>query len=265
GPVWYDAHNVEYTMKQSILSNSSCHEELLNQVWKVEQQACLQSDYVYTCSADDAKQLQERYQVDSGKFLVVPNGVDLQASPFLPLNQKLGLKKRLGLTRFTAIFIGSWHGPNIEAVAWLKTLAEECPHIDIFILGSVCNHPILEVVPTNMKLFGVVGSAQKNTLIHAADVALNPMEEGSGTNLKMLEYAALGTLIISTPFGNRGLDFEHKKHLILAQRSGIASALNEVINDFYDVSLYQDNALLLCKSNYCWSVINQTLSRIPIH
>ena len=116
-----------------------------------------------------------------------------------------------------------------------------------------------------MKLFGVVGSAQKNTLIHAADVALNPMEEGSGTNLKMLEYAALGTLIISTPFGNRGLDFEHKKHLILAQRSGIASALNEVINDFYDVSLYQDNAFLLCKSNYCWSVINQTLSRIPIH
>jgi hypothetical protein len=91
------------------------------------------------------------------------------------------------------------------------------------------------------------------------------MEEGSGTNLKMLEYAALGTLIISTPFGNRGLDFEHKKHLILAQRSGISSALNEVINDFYDVSLYQDNALLLCKSNYCWSVINQTLSRIPIH
>ena len=265
GPVWYDAHNVEYTMKQSILSNSSGHEELLNQVWKVEQQACLQSDYVYTCSADDAKQLQERYQVDSGKFLVVPNGVDLQASPFLPSKQKVGLKKRLVLTRFTAIFIGSWHGPNIEAVAWLKTLAEECPHIDIFILGSVCNHPILEVVPNNMKLFGVVGSAQKNTLIHAADVALNPMEEGSGTNLKMLEYAALGTLIISTPFGNRGLDFEHKKHLILAQRSGISSALNEVINDFYDVSLYQDNALLLCKSNYCWSVINQTLSRIPIH
>jgi len=265
GPIWYDAHNVEYTMKQSILSKSNDHEALLNQVWKVEQQACLQSDYVYTCSADDAKQLQERYQVDSGKFLVVPNGVDLQASPFLPSNQKIGLKKRLGLTRFTAIFIGSWHGPNIEAAAWLKTLADECPHIDILILGSVCKHSILDVVPTNMKLYGVVDSAQKNTLIHAADVALNPMEEGSGTNLKMLEYAALGTLIISTPFGNRGLGFEHKKHIILAQRSGISSAINEVVNDFYDVTLYQNNAFLLCKSNYCWYVINQTLDSIPIH
>ena len=265
GPIWYDAHNVEYTMKQSILSNLSANEALLNQVWEVEQQACLQSDYVYTCSADDAKQLQERYKVDSGKFLVVPNGVNLQASPFLPSNQKIGLKKRLGLTRFTAIFIGSWHGPNIEAAAWLKTLADECPHIDIIILGSVCNHPILEVVPTNIKLYGVVDSAQKNTLIHAADVALNPMEEGSGTNLKMLEYAALGTLIISTPFGNRGLDFEHKKHILLAQRSGISSAINEVINDFFDVTLYQNNAFLLCKSNYCWHVINQTLGRIPIY
>ena len=265
GPIWYDAHNVEYTMKQSILSNLSANEALLNQVWEVEQQACLQSDYVYTCSADDAKQLQERYKVDSGKFLMVPNGVNLQASPFLPSNQKIGLKKRLGLTRFTAIFIGSWHGPNIEAAAWLKTLADECPHIDILILGSVCKHPILEVVPANIKLYGVVDSAQKNTLIHAADVALNPMEEGSGTNLKMLEYAALGTLIISTPFGNRGLDFEHKKHIILAQRSGTSSAINEVINDFFDVTLYQNNAFLLCKSNYCWHVINQTLGRIPIY
>ena len=111
----------------------------------------------------------------------------------------------------------------------------------------------------------MVDSAQKNTLIHAADVALNPMEEGSGTNLKMLEYAALGTLIIATPFGNRGLDFEHKKHIILAQRSGTSSAINEVINDFYDVTLYQNNAFLLCKSNYCWHVINQTLGRIPIY
>ena len=59
--------------------------------------------------------------------------------------------------------------------------------------------------------------------------------------------------------------FEHKKHILLAQRSGISSAINEVINDFFDVTLYQNNAFLLCKSNYCWHVINQTLGRIPIH
>jgi glycosyltransferase involved in cell wall biosynthesis len=40
----------------------------------------------------------------------------------------------------------------------------------------------------------------------AADVAVNPMTEGSGVNLKLLEYLAAGLPTISTPFGMRGLE-----------------------------------------------------------
>lgn len=262
GPVWYDAHNVEYAMKQAILANSDASEELLQQVWEVERQACIHSDYVYTCSNEDASQLQRYYQVDANKCLVVPNGVDLQASPFLSASSKKGLKQRLGITRFTAIFIGSWHGPNIEAVAWLKTLACECPDIDIFILGSVCKHPVLDNTPDNIKLFGVVSAAQKNSLIHAADIALNPMEEGSGTNLKMLEYASLGTLILATEFGNRGLVFESHKHLILAKRSSFHLVINRLITEKVNYANYQNDAYLVCESRYCWQSISSTLGII---
>jgi len=195
--------------------------------------------------------------------LLVPNGVDLQASPFMAASQKVGLKKRLGLTRFTAIFIGSWHGPNIEAAQWLTTLAEDCPDIDIFILGSVCNHPVLNNAPANIKLFGVVDADQKNTLIHAADIALNPMQEGSGTNLKMLEYASLGTLILSTPFGNRGLKFENSKHLLLTERSGFEAVINLLTTGKNDLANYQNNAYLACKTSYTWQSISQVLGTIP--
>jgi glycosyltransferase involved in cell wall biosynthesis len=262
GPVWYDAHNVEYTMKQAILSEASGAEDLLKQVWQVEQQACTQSDYVYTCSTDDAGQLQNFYHVSAEKCLLVPNGVDILASPFINESQKRGLKKRLGLTRFTAIFIGSWHGPNIEAAAWLKTLAHECPDIDIFILGSVCKHPLLDNAPDNIKLFGVVDANQKNILIQSANVALNPMAQGSGTNLKMLEYMSLGTLVLSTPFGNRGLVFQHKNHLLLANRSKFGSVIKSLQFGDNDFHIYPNNAYYACKSHYSWRSIARVLGTI---
>ena len=45
-----------------------------------------------------------------------------------------------------------------------------------------------------------------------AGAALNPMRWGSGTNLKMLDYALAGTPILSTTFGARGVGFEAGPH-----------------------------------------------------
>ncbi len=49
--------------------------------------------------------------------------------------------------------------------------------------------------------------AELTALFRAADVGLNPMLRGSGTNLKMLDYAAHGALVLSTEVGARGLGF----------------------------------------------------------
>jgi glycosyltransferase involved in cell wall biosynthesis len=46
---------------------------------------------------------------------------------------------------------------------------------------------------------------EKNFVLSLADVALNPMLSGSGTNLKMLDYMAAGVPVISTAIGARGL------------------------------------------------------------
>ena len=42
--------------------------------------------------------------------------------------------------------------------------------------------------------------------LETADVAVNPMLTGSGTNLKMLDYMAAGIPVITTRVGARGLD-----------------------------------------------------------
>ena len=43
-------------------------------------------------------------------------------------------------------------------------------------------------------------------LFNIGDFGLNPMEQGSGSNIKIFEYAAAGLVIVSTPFGVRGVN-----------------------------------------------------------
>jgi glycosyltransferase involved in cell wall biosynthesis len=58
-----------------------------------------------------------------------------------------------------------------------------------------------------------------------ADVAINPIESGSGTNLKMLEYAAAGVPILPPPHGARGLSFRDGEHLRIAALADWPAAL----------------------------------------
>jgi glycosyltransferase involved in cell wall biosynthesis len=43
-------------------------------------------------------------------------------------------------------------------------------------------------------------------LLSAADVAVNPIQSGSGSNLKLAEYVAAGLPVITTPIGLRGYE-----------------------------------------------------------
>jgi glycosyltransferase involved in cell wall biosynthesis len=51
------------------------------------------------------------------------------------------------------------------------------------------------------------------------------MRRGSGTNLKMLDYAAHGTLVLSTEVGARGLGFVADTHYVLFPPDGLAQTL----------------------------------------
>jgi glycosyltransferase involved in cell wall biosynthesis len=49
-------------------------------------------------------------------------------------------------------------------------------------------------------------------LLAAADVAVNPVESGSGSNVKLAEYLAAGVPVVTTPVGLRG--YEGFAHLV---------------------------------------------------
>ena len=73
------------------------------------------------------------------------------------------------------------------------------------ILGTVCHYERLSAaLPANVVVLGAVEESAKWMAFAAADIGLNPMEHGSGTNIKLLEYAAAGLVVVSTRFGARG-------------------------------------------------------------
>ena len=63
-----------------------------------------------------------------------------------------------------------------------------------------------------------------------ATVGLNPVISGSGTNLKVIEYAACGLIIVSTSLGIRGWEWSPGQHFIKVEPNAqsLGNGLQEV-------------------------------------
>jgi len=230
GPMAYDAQDVELDVKTAICSGAAGTDYWLKQVERIEQRCMQDSRWVVACSQQDIDRLQQLYIPSPPAHAVAPNGVDIISTRFYDYHQRRDRRKQLGLSPEDEIllFMGSWHGPNIEAAKHLVELAHQYPNMQLWLMGSVCSHPDLQSLPTNIKPLGMLPAAEKDTVISAASIALNPMTSGSGTNLKMLDYAATGLDIITTPFGNRGLGFLDQEEVSIADISEFGTAIDQL-------------------------------------
>jgi glycosyltransferase involved in cell wall biosynthesis len=170
---------------------------------------------VLAASEEDARRFAELYGRDQSTIDHMANGVSLPEDPWLDAGRRAGLKASLGFgDRPVALFVGSDHGPNHDAADILVDTARRCPRWAFWVAGSICNYERFGQASPNVYRVGLVSEAELTALFRAADVGLNPMLRGSGTNLKMLDYAAHGTLVLSTEVGARGLGFVADTHYI---------------------------------------------------
>lgn len=212
GPVIYDAHNVEYDLKAPFFSH---HAEVLDLVRQAEDRAMHLADLVLACSDTDRARLAELYGKDADRIAVLPNGVDMDAAQVLDDAARARLKTRLGLGDTpTALFMGSHHGPNVQAARHVLDMAARCPRWIFLMIGTVEAAFRDETIPDNVRFLDRVEPEAKTLLLNAADLGLNPMDSGSGTNMKVLDYLAHGLPVLTTPFGLRGLDIDPSTLLV---------------------------------------------------
>lgn len=228
-PLIYEAQDVEVVLKRRVLGEDEESRRLIGVVETIERACYEDAMEIWTCSAEDKAEMLARYGGDAARIRVVPNGVALDEVPFVSPTERADRRSRLGLDRRTlAVFLASWHAPNISAARELLALAPRMPEVEFVFVGGVCEALRGQPTPGNVQLLGVVSQELKQDIIGVAEVALNPVTTGSGTNLKMVEYLASGMPVISTAFGARGLGITAGEHYLPATPGNFDTALREL-------------------------------------
>ncbi len=250
-PLIYEAHNVEADLKRQMFEGAPAADELAGVVEDVERRAVERSAVVLVCSEDDRVRLQERYGLDPARTGLVPNGADPEALPYTAPQEREALRARLGLGPRHVVFVGSWHEPNLIAVRAILDAARRTegtdppvrteatdppirtegtvPPVRWLVLGSVGRAFAEEDgLPASVDLAGPVDERFLGAVLRIADVAVNPMRSGSGTNLKMLTYALAGVPIVSSNIGARGLGLLPGVHFTEAGPDDLAAAVATV-------------------------------------
>ncbi len=261
-PFIYEAQDVEFLIKQQMLPESKLRKTALEKIHAAEKACCEKSVKILVCSDEDRESILKLYNVPKEKILVVPNGVNCSETAYTPPDVRAMKKKALGIQdRKTCLFMGSWHGPNLEACEQIFRIARLCPEASFLLMGSQCNYfkKKEEVIPGNVSLLGLISEEEKNRVFSLVDLALNPMLSGSGTNLKMFDYMAAGIPVITTLFGSRGI--ERKDLMIIAEPvTDMAKAINEYSAD-NSISLIE-NARAYVNETFDWRVIVEPLREL---
>ena len=221
--VVYSAHNVEadYTRAQTGRVGLGA---FARRVESLERRAVAASDLILACTDDDAQRLRELYG-PRGEVVTVPNGFDEALLDFDRRPVRAAARARFGLTDrdLAMLFVGGRAPHNVDAVRFLSAdvIPRLGPQAHLLVAGD-CGDAVPAGAPGQIHRLGFVPDLQ--SLWAAADVAVNPVAFGSGSNLKLVEYLAVGLPVVTTPFGLRGYE-EFSSVTTVAPREDFVAAI----------------------------------------
>ena len=226
----YDAQNVEANYHREYFYHNPLKKAFLKKIESIERYVMKKSHYIFSTSGAESQFFQDRYDVNAENIIVVPNGVDTSAIMPLEADEKVYQRAKYEINRPLAIFMGSGIKANTTAGRWISDyLAASMPEVTFFIVGNVCND--LRSTQSNVKLLGRLTNSEKNKILQIADVALNPVQFGAGTNVKMLEYLSAGLPIVSTDTGTRGLNLENGEDVVISDLAGFKGHIYKICHD----------------------------------
>ena len=257
-PLIYEAQDVEYVIKKGILPDTPEDREFLNLVRATEEECCKAASLIVVCSQEDAVRLSELYDVPIERMVVVPNGVDTQSIPYTDFKSRMANKKEMGLEKEKiTLFMGSWHPPNLEACRIIFDFARQTPDIHYLLMGSQCHAFTREYIPPNVGLMGIVSEEEKERIFAVANIALNPVISGSGTNLKMFDYMAAGLPVLTTPFGARGI--EDISHMWVADIEQMPEMIKNILETDEKIEEKIQSARKYVEEQYDWAKLSRIL------
>ncbi len=255
----YESHNVEGYLRAQFLDESNpVEKKLLRQVAQDEYDLICRADLVLACSQEDMARFNRVYDISYNKMRIAPNGVMAFAAAVPGEKEKKVARKNLKLddNGLIAIFIGSPYGPNLDAAQFIvEELALAIPEVTFIIAGGVGGHVTPE--SNNVVITGGINEHEKYLWFCAADVAINPMFSGSGTNIKMFDFMALELPILTTATGARGIETGDQPAMLICEPN--VESFVSAMNQLQDVTLRNSigkEARLCVEEGYSWERIS---------
>lgn len=250
----HESLNYELLLKKELLNKHPLYDELLEQVKKVELSSCTESDLIISVSDDDHQGLNNYRENGASPIVTIRNGVDINTDTIF--DQQFSKVKTKFKGHTVILFIGSAHMPNITSAKFiLNDLAPKLKDCFFIMIGSVCDAISFDKKTANVLLFGKLEEKVKNVLYSIADIAINPMLGGSGSNLKLAEYFSWKLPTITTEFGARGYDVNHQKEVIICNINDFATNIKELQRNPELAKHLSENAYSYVQSKVEWNIL----------
>jgi glycosyltransferase involved in cell wall biosynthesis/GT2 family glycosyltransferase len=258
----YDSQNVEGYLRAQLLDEDNPVEaQLLRRVVQDENDMGWAADWILACSHEDLLRFHRVYGFPLDKMRVVPNGVMAFRDPVPTPDTRRDARRTLKLAEDApiAIFIGSPYGPNVQAAQFIAdALAPLLPDVTFVIAGGVGQ--VIQSGLPNVRITGNLSEADKTLWLTASDMAVNPMMAGSGTNIKMFDFMAMGLPVVTTEIGARGIEMGGRRAMLVAQSTTAAfCAAIERLKDPEMRRLIGQEARQCVQEGYAWERISEQL------
>lgn len=247
-PVIYASHNCETDLAEQMYQNNK---QNIATVRQMEHEMLNICDAITYCSKDDMEKINQLFNFNKPSFYI-PNGTD----------QRLHIETRNTNNSRDIIFIGSGHGPNVDAAKSIIPVAKQLSEYRFHIVGN-CSNALKDMqIPRNMILHGHVEDKVMDFMFSSFFAFINPMTSGSGTHLKVMRALSYGLPIISSSIGLRGFSQEEIVDTML-----VANSPEEIVDSIAKLenkNTYKKISTNTLKASepYLWPVVQKSFEGV---
>lgn len=258
-PILWIAHNQEARLHEKVLREAG----LLALAQEIEARCFQDSDLVLALHQEDAAGLRNSHGDREGPLEVLPLGCEIH--PRTTRERRLSARARLGIPEGVrlALFAGSAHAPNVQAAERLEALAPEMAEIgwEILIAGSVRKSP------KRMRGGSATGPLEDlSDCYEASDLAVNPVESGSGMNVKNLHALARGLPVLCSKVGARGFESGEERGLLEVETEDLCALLADLSSNPSRLESLGRAAHQTALDLYSWpAIVRARLATISAH
>jgi glycosyltransferase involved in cell wall biosynthesis len=224
----HHAHNVEADHFRAAGPSLAAARYWAGRLEEMEARAVASADLVVAASEEDAARMHALYAFPATRVIVAPNGYDETAVRPPAAAARHRSRAALGIAEreTVCVFVGSDVPHNRAGLALL--LDRVMPALAgsgfrLLVIGRVARALAVRREPW---LIARGETRDLSHLLDAADVGLNPVLAGGGSNIKLPTYLAAGLAVVTTAHGLRG--FSPLRPLVtVAEPESMADALRE--------------------------------------